>query len=91
MAASKEEWRAIEGRDDYNCKRSARLEAEDFLVSSIVTSAIPKVRSAGMVSVVVAGLCSAMLGCYFQACWLHARLNWRGSRGPQLVSKAVKL
>ena len=25
------------------------------------------------------------------ACWLHARLKWRGSRGPQLVSKAVKL
>jgi len=32
-----------------------------------------------------------MLGCYPQACWLHAQLNWRGSRGPQPVCKAVNL
>ena len=31
------------------------------------------------------------LSVHVQACWLHARLNWRGSRGPQLVSKAVNL
>ena len=53
MAASKEERRAIVERDDCKCKRSARLEAEDSPVSSIITSSIPKVRSAGMVSVVV--------------------------------------
>ena len=37
----------------------------------------------------LAGLWSAMLGCYFEACWLRARLNLRGSRGPHLVSHAV--
>ena len=37
----------------------------------------------------LAGLWSAMLGCYFEACWLRARLNLRGSRGPHLVSHTV--
>ena len=53
MAASNEERRATVERDDCKCKRSARLEAEGSPVSSIITSAIPKVHSAGMASAVV--------------------------------------
>ena len=45
VPASSEERRAIEEGDDCKFKRSARLEAEDSPVSSIITSSIPKVLS----------------------------------------------
>ena len=53
VAASDEERRATVERDDYKFKHSARPEAEHSPFSSIITSAIPKVHSDGMVSMVV--------------------------------------
>ena len=53
VASSNEERGATVERDDCKSKRRAHPEAEDSSVSSVITSSIPKVRSAGMVSVVV--------------------------------------